>query len=78
MTAFSHLVVDVKKRAVCLSPIKYFPDISVLRMSWELSALLTMFLPFSFLFALDKFQEAQETLFLKGLLFLIQLDLFQS
>lgn len=71
-------VMDVKKGTVCVSPINYFPAISVFRMSSELSALLTVVLPFTFLFALHKFQAAQETLSLKGFLFLIQLDLFQS
>lgn len=71
-------VMDVRKGTVCVSTISYFPVISVLRMSSDLSALLTIVFPFTFLFALDKFQAAQETLSLKGFLFLIQPDLFQS
>ena len=71
-------VMDVRKGTSCVSTINYFPAISVLRMSLDLSALLTIVLPFAFLFALNKFQAAQETLSLKGFLFLIKLDLFQS
>ena len=70
-------VMDVKKGAVYLSFMKQFPAIiSVLRVPSELAPL-TIVLPFTFLFAPDKFQAVQEILSLKGLLFLVQLDLCQ-
>ena len=71
-------VVDVKKGAVYLSFMNQFPTIiSVLRVPSELLAPLTIVLPFTFLFAPDKFQEVQELLSSKGLLFSVQLDLCQ-